>query len=541
MADAVAEPRPLGAGLTERERIVIVLTLVTALFVGNAEQQIVAVAAPSVVASLGGFSLLPWVFTSTMVASTIMMPVVGKLSDSFGSKPCMLIGLGVFIAGSVGCAAATSMPMLITFRVFQGLGSGAVGATVSASIGELFPSSERGKYYAWFTGCQSLAQITGPTIGGFITDSAGWRWCFAIAVPLALLAAIVVAVRLPSRQQGSRPVRIDALGMALLSVSTTSLLLGLSWAQKDYGWTAPLTLALLSASPFGLALFILQERRHPDAIMPLWLFRRRNFVWGVLLSGLVSGSIAATLTYLPTFVQVALGASATVSGLITTPQAVAALAGSLIAGQVISRAGGWRIQLGALLLFMVVGFAIIAVMDVGDSTARISLGIACVGFGFAGLMASLSVIVLNAVPARSIGVATGARIFGLQIGGVLAIAVMGIVFSSSYDEALDQRLGGAVRAELPPSVVTHFDDPTFPLDKPALAAAEAEVAGLPRGPELFASAVDAQRHAVARANRAVFLSLCGIIVAALVVAWLIREETLRGFETAAEQQEPAAV
>lgn len=518
---------PIGARLGGRQKKLLVGTITLAIFVTSLEAQIAAVAAPRLVADLGGFSLLSWVFTSFMVASTVTIPIAGKLSDTYGRRPFILGGLLLFVAASAACAFSVSMPMLIACRALQGVGSGGVISSMQATIADLFPPAERGKYSSIFFAGASLAQMSGPSIDGFITDGIGWRWCFLASAPPAAFAFVFISANLPGRIGPRRPLRLDVIGAVLLASATVTLLLALAWSSEEFAWIAPSTIGMLAASAVLWVLFVGQARRHPNPILDLGLLRTRNFTVAILLICLVTGSIQALVAYLPTFVQVALDSTATASGLITTPQALGALTGSFICGQLISRTSRWRVQVLTLVSTMALAVLFLTTLGVGAAGWKVSLAMAAVGAGAAGLQTSNSVILLNAVPVASIGIASAARGFAQQISIVLTIAVMGVVLSTSYDSAFERNLDPETRAQLPPAVHQEFEDPTFSLSERRLDEARTQVAEAGRPVTLVEQAVAAQRRSVADASHAVFFGVLGMVGIAAIVAAFYRPTPLR--------------
>ena len=338
---AAADPVPLGEILDRRQRWALLLSLMCAMFVGALDQTIVATATPSILADLGGFSLLSWLFTSYMLASTVVIPIVGKLSDTYGRKLFVIAGVLIFTLASAACGAAPSIGALIVFRAVQGIGGGMIFSSVFATIGDIFPPAERGKYIGMFTGTFSLASILGPTVGGFLTDSVDWRWIFYINIPFSLIAIPAIWFNLPLRRAARRP-KIDFIGAALLSTASVLLLFALVWAGDKYAWASPEILSLFAGTGLFVAAFILQERRHPEPMMPLHLFKNPVFVLSNLIVFTLGVGMFGVLQYLPVFVQTALGASATASGVITTPQSLGVLFASFFGGQIIARSGKYK-------------------------------------------------------------------------------------------------------------------------------------------------------------------------------------------------------
>jgi len=529
-----AASRPLGEMLTHRQKMVLLTTLMLSMFVGALDQTIMSTATPSIIADLGGFALLSWLFTSYMLASTVVVPLVGKLSDMFGRRIFLLGGLVIFMASSAACGAAPSMIALILFRAVQGIGGGLIFASVFSTVGDLFPPAERGKYMGFFTGTFSLASILGPTIGGLLTDHVGWRWVFFINVPFGLVAIPLIWRNLP-HTAASMSRKIDFGGSILLSVSTVSLLLGLVWAEEEYGWGSAQTLGLIATAVVFAALFVFQEKRHPEPIIPLGLFRNRTFLLANLVVFALGGGIFGTVAYLPVFVQTSLGGSATTSGLITTPQSLGILLTSIVGGQIISRTGRyrWLTIIGAC--FILTATLLQTSLGAGSPKWHISVFMIVMGLGFGMVMPTMSVVIQNAVSHQYLGVATSARQFFMQIGQVLGTAIFGVVLATTYQSSFDSELSPETRTQIPAATLSRFDDPTMSLDERTFGQVKEQVRAVPNGDVLLDDALDAQRVAVADGIHRLFLISVAIAVFGLAMTLLSRELPLRrGFGPAAE-------
>jgi EmrB/QacA subfamily drug resistance transporter len=496
------------------------------MFMGALDQTIMSTAAPRIVADLGGFDLLSWVFTSYMLSSTVVVPLVGKLSDIYGRKLFLLCGIVLFLAASAGCGAAPSMHALIAFRAVQGVGGGIIFASVFSAIGDMFPPSERGKYIGLFTGTFSLASVLGPTFGGLLTDHVGWRWVFYINVPVGAVALPAIWYNMPFHSGARRP-RIDFLGAALLSGATVSLLLGLAWAGEQYGWTANLTLGLFAIGAVFALLFVTQELRHPEPIIPFHLFRNREFLLGNLIVFTIGIAMMGTIPYLPTFVQTAMDASATASGLITTPQSLGVLVTSIIGGQFLSRTGRYRMITVAGAVLMLVATALMLTLGPGASQWHVSVFMVILGLGSGLSMPTMSVVVQNAVPHQFLGVATSSRQFFMQIGGVLGTAIFGVVLASTFQAQFNDNLSSEARAVIPPAAAARFEDPTLALDETRYAEVQAEVLALPGGEAALREAQQSQKDAITTALHRIFTAASAIVVVTVLLALLLKEVPLR--------------
>jgi EmrB/QacA subfamily drug resistance transporter len=519
MAQAEHETRALGEYLTSRQKFLLMNSLMLTMFISALDGSIMATALPHILADLGGFKLLSWITTIYLLTSTVTVPLVGKLSDMFGRKPFILTGIAIFVTASMACGAAPSMPFLIVVRGIQGIGGGILFGCVFATLGDLFTPIQRAKYMGYFIGSFTLASLTGPTLGGFLTDGPGWRWCFYINLPVGVLASTFIWRNLPFTRKGGKLSSIDFLGALLLSGATICTLLGLVWAQADYGWTSGLTIGLFVVGGLMLVGFVFQEGRHPQAIFPLSIFRNRVFVQANLLVAIQGAGMFGAIQYLPTFIQTALGASATASGLVSTPQSIGLLATSIVGGQLVSRTGRFKYQVifGA----SVTVCAAVMLLTVGVGTVKWHIAAFMVVFGLgSGLVGpTISVIVQSCVGQELMGVATSSRQFFMQIGQVLGVAVFGLIFTTTYSSSFSGDISSQAKATLPPAVYQQFQDPTLALDPLAYGKVTATVRALPNGDAVLSDAVASQKDAVATAIRRLFLgsTIAGVVVVALAV------------------------
>ncbi|HLZ70102.1 MAG TPA: MDR family MFS transporter [Dehalococcoidia bacterium] len=532
------DERPLGETLDRRQRWLLLISLMSAMFMGALDQTIMATAAPKIVANLGGFSLLSWVFTTYMLTSTVVGPLVGKLSDIYGRKPFLLAGMVIFLIASAGCGAAPNMAVLIACRGLQGIGGGAVFASIFATVGDIFAPAERGKYMGLFTGTFSLASVLGPAIGGLLTDHAGWRWVFFINVPVGAVAFPAIWRNLPLVRSSRRP-QIDFIGAALLSLSTSCGLLALAWSGTEYGWASAPTLALFAgAAAFGAA-FVAQELRHPAPIIPFHLFRNREFLLGNLMVLCTGFAMMGAIPYLPTFLQVALDESATASGLITTPQSLGLLVTSIVGGQLLSRTGRYKPLTISGSVMMVGAMGLMLTLSPTTPTWQLSLFVVLLGLGGGLVMPTLSVVIQNAVSHAYLGVATSARQFFMQIGAVIGTALFGVLLTTTFQAQFRQHVPAQTRAAVAAETLARFEDPTLALDPAAYAKVQAELLAQPDGSTHLANARDAQRSAISEAIRRVFALALALIAVALALALLMKERPLRRTLGPAEPGEPA--
>jgi EmrB/QacA subfamily drug resistance transporter len=502
--------------------------LMLTMFLTALDQSIVATAVPHVVADLGGFKLLPWVFTVYVLTSTVVIPPVGKLTDMFGRKQFMLAGIVIFVASSAACGLAPTMPALIAARAVQGIGSGIIVACVFATLGDLFTPVERAKYFPLFIGMFTFAGLVGPVFGGFLTDWQGWRWCFYINLPVGVLAVAFIGTRLPAGGgTGGRLADIDFIGTALLTVATTALLLAIAWGEENYGWASAQTLGLLAVAVVFTIAFGLQERRHPQAILPLHLFRNLPYMQAILITIFAASMIFSSGQFMPTYLQISLGTSASLSGMILTPQGIGVFLSGLLTGQLIARTGRYKYQMIAGAAGMT-GFAWLATqLDAESSRLYVTVLLAVMGMCGGLVMPVTQTITQGAVSQAEQGVASSTRQFFLQIAMVMGLAILGLAFTGSYSAGF-ARHSADFAQQLPPTAYEALrEDPTITLDATRFEPVRAQIEAQPEGAALLARTLQAQREGVADGIGAVFTGTFVAAVAIFVICLTLREVTLR--------------
>ena len=527
MSQAIPAQRPLGELLTPRQKFIVFNSLILCGFLTSLDSSIVATAMPRILADLGGFSLLSWVFTAYLLATTIAIPIVGRPSDMFGRKPFIIAGVLIFVLASAAAGAAPSMPFLIGARAVQGIGGGIIQACVFASIGDIFTPIQRAKYVGYIIGVFTIAAVTGPAIGGLLTDGPGWRWAFYLNVPVGVVALALVWVTLPHSRKGGKLSSVDFLGAALLSAATTSLMLALVWGTEEFGWASKEAVGLFAGAAILGVAFLFQERRHPQAILPMFLFRNRVYVHAILIILVSRIGMFGAVQYLPTFIQTAMGASATISGLITIPQSLGLFVASVAAGQLVARTGRYRypITFGACLA--TAAMFLLHTVRVGDPEWHIAAFMVLLGLGSGVATALMSAITMSAVSQEFQGVATSGRIFSLHISQVLGVAIFGVIFTTSYSSAFSANASITAISEISPAVYRQFEDPTLAIDPQRLAEVRDQVLRLPDGEAILDEAVSAQKQAVTAATDRMFLgaTLGGILLIALAIT--MKEMPLR--------------
>ncbi len=438
----------LESGLSHRQVLVIFSGLMLGLLLASIDQTVVATALPTIVGDLGGLEHLSWVVTAYLLCETVSTPIYGKLGDLFGRKRTFQVAIAIFLAGSVLGGLAQSMVQLIAFRAIQGLGAGGLIVTAQAIIADVVTPRERGRYQGYFGAVFGAASVGGPLLGGFLTDSLSWRWVFYINVPLGIGALVVTSIVLP-RSSTRRAVRIDWAGTALLTAAIACFVLLTSWGGVEVSWSSPVILVLGLLGAVATVAFVLAERRAEDPLLPMRLFRMRTFNVAITVSFLVGIAMFSTITYLPTFLQVANGASASNSGLLLVPLMLGLFGSSIVAGQVITRTGRYRWFPIAGMGMTSVGVFLLSTLDAGSSRLTSSAFMVLVGTGIGMVMQILVLATQNETPAGDMGVATSAVSFFRAVGSSVGVATFGAL----YTNRLTGRLRGFDVSALTPEQI----------------------------------------------------------------------------------------
>ncbi|MFD1212911.1 MDR family MFS transporter [Arthrobacter sp. GCM10027362] len=435
-----AHPAP--GRMSHREVLQSLTGLLMGMFVAILAGTVVSTSLPVIVADLhGDQTSYTWVITATLLATTISTPIWGKLADLLNRKLLLQLALAVFVLSSAVAGFSQDTTMLITMRVFQGLGGGGMAALSQIVMADIISPRERGRYMGLFGAVMALGTVGGPLAGGFITDAIDWRWNFFIALPFAVAAVILIQRTLHLPRFEPRKVRIDYAGIVLLSAGVSLLLIWVSLGGNTFAWASAATAWMVGGAVAALAAFVVVELKVPEPLISLKLFRNATFTLSVIASISVGVSMFGTAVFLAQYMQLARGANATQSGLMTIPMMAGLLVISTIAGALISKHGKWKgfVVTGSVL--QAVGLFLLGTIHYDTNFVLVSLYMFLLGAGVGLVMQNLVLVVQNAVPQRELGVASSAVTFFRSLGGTAGMAALGALLAARVPELFAERSG----------------------------------------------------------------------------------------------------
>ncbi len=489
----------------------IFIGLMLGMLVASISQTIVGPALPRIVAELGGMQHYSWVATAAMLASTIVVPIIGKLSDMHGRRGFYIAGLVVFMAGSVMSGFATSFWFLVAARAVQGLGMGTLQPLSQTIIGDIIPARNRGKYQGIMGAVFGVTSVLGPLAGGWITDTVGWRWLFFVPIPLGLIALYFI-VRFLHVPHTAQTAKFDMAGSLTLVPALVLILLATTWGGNMYAWSSPTIIGMYAAGAALVGLFVWTELRAQNPLLPLRLFSQNIFTMSVLATFMLSVAMFGAIIYIPVFAQVVLGSSATNSGVILMPLSIALIITSILVGLLITRTGKYKGFMISGLAIVIGGYLLLTTLGVGSSKWSLSAILVVIGVGLGLSMQVFTLVVQNNARSSEMGTTTSAVQFFRNLGSTVGTAVLGTVMSSSLQDNILAHLPAGTAQQLAAS--GQSIDAGSVLDPSA-------VAGLP------AVVADAVRAGMADSMNTVFWTAIPFAALGLVFTLFIRNKPLR--------------
>ena len=531
----------LTAGLTRWGTIGVVAGTMLALLLAALDQTIVGTAMPRIVAELNGLNYYSWVITAYLVASTIMVPIAGKLGDLFGRKPFLLVGMIGFVAASALCGQSRGMLGLVAFRPIQGLFGGMLFASVFAVIGDLFPPTQRARLGGLFGAVFGLASIVGPTAGGYITDSWGWRWVFYVNLPVGIIAVLLVIATMPYVRSSASIRDIDFPGAGALVAGLVPLMVALS-ITRDHGWTSPEVLGLLAVAAVLLAVFFVIETRTDHPIVPFSLFKNSTFSVSMIVGFLTGFGMFGTIVFVPLIYQGVLGVTATNSGQLLTPMMLGLIVASTLVGQAMVRIRYYRFLGTAGIAVMLVGMWLLSQVTVTTSRLEVVRDIVLVGAGLGTTFPLYLTAVQTALPRNFLGVASSQIQFWRQIGGTIGTAVLGSVLAQCLPVHIKEQVANLhIPSQISGFITSGGSNPQTLFDPKQIAARRAQASAFgQQGAAIFDQVLHAIRVGLATTLHEIFLYGAAVLILALVASVFLNDVPLRGRQSAREEGAPGA-
>lgn len=513
--------------LSLKRKTSIMIAIMAAMFFAAINQTIVSTAMPRIISILEGMDYYTWTINIYLLTSTIATVLVGKLSDIFGRKPFLLVGILLFMLGAFLTGTSSDVFMFIAYRGIQGVGAGIIQSTAFTAVGDLFPPRERGKWMGLMTAVFGFSSVLGPTLGGYLVDNMDWHWLFWIFLPLGLVAFVMILALFPKVERGPKQ-SIDYLGSLFMTTTIVPLLLAFSWAGTEYPWGSGQILGLLGASVVSALIFLFIETKATNPILPLHLFKNSVVTISNLIGFIMNFGMMGALIYLSFFVQGVLGISPTYAGYVTMPMSIFMVVTSALTGQWIAKKGKYKQYALIGVPVMIAGMLLMVFMhDVW--MAVLSMAIFGIGLGLG--MPVFSLATQNAVPHKELGVVTASSQLFRNLGGTIGIAVMGTVMANNLVKNLKSAMhsaGAPDLSQMDPKLVeqmTSFANPQTLMNKPLI---EQTQASLPAEAQpLFAEMIQGIRDALGTTLSTVFLTGTLVLVIAFILVFFLKEIPLR--------------
>ncbi|MGU3471357.1 DHA2 family efflux MFS transporter permease subunit [Paenibacillus sp. D51F] len=513
--------------LSHKRKLSIMIAVMAAMFFAAINQTITSTAMPRIISILEGMDYYTWTINIYLLTSTIATILVGKLSDMFGRKPFILIGILLFIIGAFLTGTSSDVFQFIIYRGIQGIGAGIIQSTAFMAVGDLFPPRERSKWMGLMTAVFGFSSVIGPTLGGYLVDHMDWHWLFWIFLPLGIVAFVMILMLFPKveRKPGEK---VDYLGSLFMTTTIVPLLLAFSWAGTKYEWGSLEILSLIGGAILSGVIFVFIERRAKNPILPLHLFKNGVVTVSNIIGFFMNFGLMGAMIYLSFFVQGVLGISATYAGYVTMPMSIFMVVTSALIGQRISKSGKYKRYALIGVPIMIIGMGIMIIMN-SVWMAVLSMCIFGVGLGMG--MPVFSLATQNAVSHKELGVATASSQLFRNLGGTIGIAVMGTVMSNNLARHLKQALTSSDApdlSKLDPEVakkMVEFANPQTLMNRPLIEATEKSLPEEAR--VIFVQMIDRIRDALGDTLSLVFATGTGVLCISLVLVFFLKELPLR--------------
>ncbi len=521
----------LRASLSQKRLAFVLVGVILGMLLSALDGTIVGTAMPTIIADLGGLAHYSWVFTAYLLASTVTVPIYGKLSDIYGRRIFFVGGMVIFLIGSALSGLSRDMTQLILFRAIQGIGAGALMPIAMAIIGDLFPPAQRAKWQGALTAIFGLATIIGPTLGGLITDNWGWPWVFYVNMPLGVVAILTTILAMPG-QSSRRAHTIDYAGTATMVAGTIPLLLAFSFAGSEYAWGSAQIIGLLIVAVVMLSIFSFIETRASEPIISPSLFKNRVFTVSMIATFLTSVGMYGAISYLPLFVQGVMGNSATNAGAVLTPMMIGFIISSIIGGQILGHTGHYKaLALGGFIVGAF-GMFLFSRMGVATTNGTLVRNMLVTGLGIGISMSLFTIVVQNAFPARQLGEVTAGLTFFRSIGGTIGVALLGSVMTNRFQSAFGANLPEELRQRLPADQLAALRNPQVLLSPAATARIHETFAAFgAQSDTLFNQFMLAIRQSLSSAVTTLFAAAMMAMILAFIACLFLREIPLRKSNT----------
>jgi EmrB/QacA subfamily drug resistance transporter len=516
--------------LEQKQKVMIMIGVMASMFFAAVNMTIVGTSLPKIISQIGGMEYFDWVFTIYMLTSTITAMLVGKLSDIYGRKVFILIGIGIFMIGAFLSGTSDSIFQLILYRGIQGFGGGMIMSCAFTTIGDLFSPRERGRWQGLLGATFGLSSLFGPTLGGYIVDNYDWQWIFWVFLPIGFIAFALIWKLYPSHDKKEKE-PVDYIGSIVLTTTIVSLLLGFSWAGNKFEWASLEIIGLFSVSIISLIAFIFIENRVKSPVLPPHLFKNSVFTLSNIAGLLMGMGMFGVIMYTPFFVQGVLEHSATTSGLVEMVMTISMVASSIIAGQLITKTGKYKMIALIGLAVMASGLFLNSFLDVESTLTRVIIQLIIVGIGLGTTMPVFQVTVQNAVKHKYLGVATSAMQVFRQMGGTIGVAIMGTIMGNLMENKMKE-----MQPENSPNTMPNMEgnlqqlqNPQVLMDPEQLEQIKANVPDQMVGffDHFFDQMITILREALSYSLTGVFLFGSCVVVLAVIVTFFLKEIPLR--------------